>query len=97
MFRYRDGAELKQSVKYMKRYQEDDYYFILNRCKTEDRGEYVIRADNSYGFREEPVFLNVQGKFCLRRDINFCIMILPLLVYHFYFENIFNETDYQLC
>ena len=47
----------------MKRYQNDDYYFILNRCKTEDRGEYIIRAENSYGFREEPVFLNVQGTF----------------------------------
>lgn len=45
----------------MKRYQNDDYSFILNRCKTDDRGEYIIRAENSYGFREEPVFLNVQG------------------------------------
>ncbi|XP_035210044.1 twitchin-like [Stegodyphus dumicola] len=63
---YRDGYELKQSVKYMKRYQDDDYYFVLNRCKTEDRGEYIIRAENSYGFREEPVFLNVQA---IPRDI----------------------------
>ncbi|XP_071038443.1 twitchin-like [Parasteatoda tepidariorum] len=58
---HRDNFELKQSVKYMKRYQNDDYHFTLNRCKTEDRGEYIIRAENIYGFREEPVFLNVQA------------------------------------
>jgi hypothetical protein len=26
----------------------------------EDRGEYIIRAVNHYGVREEPIFLNVQ-------------------------------------
>ncbi|XP_074598807.1 projectin protein bent isoform X2 [Brevipalpus obovatus] len=59
---YHDSGELKQSVKYMKRYQEGDYTFVINRCKTEDRGEYIIRAENHYGWREEPVFLNVQPK-----------------------------------
>lgn len=44
----------------MKRYAGDDYYFIINRAKLEDRGEYIIRAENHYGFREEVVFLNVQ-------------------------------------
>ncbi|GIY64293.1 twitchin [Caerostris darwini] len=63
---HRDNYELRQSVKYMKRYENDNYYFIINRCKTEDRGEYIIRAENSYGFREEPVFLNVQA---IPRDI----------------------------
>ncbi|KAH9366474.1 hypothetical protein HPB48_022308 [Haemaphysalis longicornis] len=58
---YRDSCELRQSVKHMKRYEGDDYYFILNRCRLDDRGEYIIRAENSYGYREEPVFLNVQA------------------------------------
>lgn len=44
------------------RYAGDDYYFIINRAKLEDRGEYIIRAENHYGFREEVVFLNVQRK-----------------------------------
>lgn len=44
----------------MKRYHGDDYTFIINRVKLEDRGEYVIRAENHYGYREEVVFLNVQ-------------------------------------
>ena len=58
---YRDNMELRQSVKYMRRYAGDDYTFIINRCKMSDRGEYMIRAESHYGFREEPVFLNVQA------------------------------------
>merc|ERR1711892_760248 len=38
----------------------DDYTFIINRCKVEDRGEFIIHAENHYGVTEEPVFLNVQ-------------------------------------
>lgn len=53
------NQELRQSVKYMKRYVGDDYYFVINRVKLEDRGEYIIRAENHYGSREEVVFLNV--------------------------------------
>ncbi|XP_053200690.1 twitchin-like isoform X3 [Panonychus citri] len=59
---YHDNSELKQSVKYMKRYEGHDFTFIINRCKLDDRGEYIIRAENTYGWREEPVFLNVQSK-----------------------------------
>ena len=33
---------------------------LINRSKLEDRGEYIIRAENHWGYREEPVFLNVQ-------------------------------------
>lgn len=47
-------------MKYMKRYSGEDYSFVINRVKLEDRGEYIIRAENHYGAREEPVFLNVQ-------------------------------------
>lgn len=54
-----NNIELRQSVKYMKRYAGDDYYFIINRVKLDNRGEYIIRAENHYGSREEVVFLNV--------------------------------------
>lgn len=57
---YHNNQELRQSVKYMKRYAGDDYYFIINRAKLDDRGEYIIHAENHYGSREEVVFLNVQ-------------------------------------
>ncbi|XP_054161595.1 twitchin-like isoform X2 [Oppia nitens] len=56
---FRDNNELKQSVKFMKRYEDNDFTFVINRCRLEDRGEYIIRAENHYGFREEPIFLNV--------------------------------------
>lgn len=56
---YHNNVELKQSVKFMKRYVGDDYYFIINRTKLDDRGEYIIRAENHYGSREEVVFLNI--------------------------------------
>lgn len=59
---YHNNVELRQSVKFMKRYVGDDYYFIINRAKLQDRGEYIIRAENHYGAREEVVFLNVQRK-----------------------------------
>jgi len=57
---YHNNVELRQSVKYMKRYIGDDYTFIINRVKVSDRGEFIIRAENHYGVTEEPVFLNVQ-------------------------------------
>lgn len=60
---FHNNQELRQSVKFMKRYAHDDYTFIINRVKLEDRGEYIIRAENHYGYREEVVFLNVQRKF----------------------------------
>lgn len=60
---YKDNRELKQSVKYMKRYTMDNNFnFTLNRCKMSDFGEYVIRAENHHGWREEPVFLDVRSR-----------------------------------
>jgi hypothetical protein len=46
----------------MKRYAGEDFTFIINRVKLDDRGEYIIRAENHFGYREEIVFLNVQRK-----------------------------------
>lgn len=61
-----NNQELRQSVKFMKRYVGEDYYFVINRVKLEDRGEYIIRAENHYGSREEVVFLNVQRMYFYR-------------------------------
>lgn len=71
---FHNNQELRQSVKFMKRYAHDDYTFIINRVKLEDRGEYIIRAENHHGYREEVVFLNVQRKFILSSLI-FCLVI----------------------
>jgi len=72
---YHNNSELKQSVKFMKRYAGDDFTFIINRVKLEDRGEYIIRAENHYGYREEVVFLNVQRKL-FSANITFVMYIM---------------------
>ncbi|KJH43662.1 immunoglobulin I-set domain protein [Dictyocaulus viviparus] len=59
---HHDVHELKQSVKYMKKYNGNDYALTINRVKMEDKGEYTVRARNSYGSREEIVFLSVTKK-----------------------------------
>uniref|UniRef100_A0AC34RIM6 Twitchin n=1 Tax=Panagrolaimus sp. JU765 TaxID=591449 RepID=A0AC34RIM6_9BILA len=57
---YKDSQELKQSVKYMKKYNDNDYALTINRVKMDDRGEYTVRAQNAFGSKEETVYLNVQ-------------------------------------
>lgn len=72
----------------MKRYENNDYYFVINRCKLDDRGEYIIKAENHYGFREEPVFLNVHCKF---------VIIIPLKQFFFFFKFEFQEKMHILA
>ncbi|WKY05591.1 hypothetical protein Q1695_006081 [Nippostrongylus brasiliensis] len=59
---HHDMSELKQSVKYMKKYNGNDYGLTINRVKMDDKGEYTVRAKNSYGSKEEVVFLTVIRK-----------------------------------
>ena len=54
---FHNNVELRQSVKFMKRYAGDDFTFIINRVKLEDRGEYIIRAENQYGFSTVSIFI----------------------------------------
>lgn len=56
---YRDGNELKQSTKHMKRYSNSTYLLEVKKCGADDRGEYILKASNSYGDRECVVFLTV--------------------------------------
>lgn len=79
-----NNSELKQSVKFMKRYAGDDFTFVINRVKLEDRGEYIIRAVNHYGVREEPIFLNVQREFHLISLISFNLFNCIILCCHLY-------------
>lgn len=58
----------------MKRYMDNDYGLTINRAKLEDRGEYIVRAKNQYGTKEEVVFLNVHSEcdFLVSSTIVFC-------------------------
>lgn len=59
---HKDAVELKQSTKYMKKYNNNDYQLTINRVRMDDAGEYVVRAKNSYGSKEEVALLNVIRK-----------------------------------
>lgn len=92
--------ELRQSVKYMKRYTGEDYTFVINRVKLDDRGEYIIRAENSYGAREEPVFLNVQRKssviFLLLNHTIYALFSSTFLYIYIFFYSILFYFDFKI-
>lgn len=60
--RYHHGDQLSQSGKYMQKYFGNDYKLLVNRCKVEDAGEYIVSATNSFGTREEKVHLRVESE-----------------------------------
>ena len=63
---FQGGNEIKQSTKHMKKYSRNSYILEIKRCTLDDKGEYIVKAINSYGDREYNVFLNVTGKITLR-------------------------------
>jgi hypothetical protein len=61
LHRYYKGFALNPSLKYMPKYSGNDYELRIGRCKIdEDKGEYVVKAENSYGSREESALLDVE-------------------------------------
>ena len=83
---FKDGQELKQSVKYMKKYNGDDYALTINRVKMDDRGEYTVRAHNTFGSKEETVHLNVQSKFYIIICTDFVYEIFLEMISEFKLE-----------
>ncbi|KAK3103159.1 hypothetical protein FSP39_016894 [Pinctada imbricata] len=55
-----DGVQLTQSVKHMQRYSGNEYELKISRCKMEDKGDYHIKAENSFGKKEEKASLKVE-------------------------------------
>ena len=45
----------------MQKYRGKDYELKISRVKMEDKGEYVVKAENSFGKREELGILKVDG------------------------------------
>uniref|UniRef100_A0AC35TXM9 Ig-like domain-containing protein n=1 Tax=Rhabditophanes sp. KR3021 TaxID=114890 RepID=A0AC35TXM9_9BILA len=56
---HKESTELRQSVKYMKKYNGNEYALTINRVKMEDGGELTVRAHNSFGSKEETCQLEV--------------------------------------
>jgi len=61
--RYYKGNQLNPSLKYMPKYSGNDYELRIGRCKMDDMGEYVVKAVNSFGSKEESAFLSVERQF----------------------------------
>lgn len=61
-FRHFDNVQLTQSVKHMQKYRGNEYELKISRVKMEDKGEYVVKAENSFGRREELGILKVDRK-----------------------------------
>jgi hypothetical protein len=63
VFRYRDNIEIRQSTKHLKKYDRNNYKLEIKRCLQDDKGEYIVRASNSYGEKEYAVFLTVECRY----------------------------------
>jgi hypothetical protein len=74
-FRYRDNQELRQSTKHLKKYDRNNYKLEIKRCVPDDKGEYIVRASNSYGEKEYAVFLTVECKYQIILDTQMCVYI----------------------
>jgi len=51
---------LNPSLKYMPKYAGNEYELRIGRCKMEDKGEYIVKAVNSFGSKEERAILGVE-------------------------------------
>ncbi|CAF1068172.1 unnamed protein product, partial [Rotaria sordida] len=58
---FRENAEIRQSTKHLKKYDRNNYKLEVKRCVPDDKGEYIVRASNSYGEKEYAVFLTVES------------------------------------
>jgi len=54
------SSTLNPGLKYMPKYSGSNYELRIGRCKMEDKGEYVVKAVNSFGSKEECAFLGVE-------------------------------------
>lgn len=54
----------------MPKYSGTNYELRIGRVKLEDKGEYTVKAENSYGAKEEHAFLNVERKMSIIYSFN---------------------------
>ena len=46
----------------MQKYMGSEYELKISRIKMDDRGQYIVRAENSFGRKEEKATLTVERK-----------------------------------
>ena len=47
----------------MKKYRNHSYDLEIKRCTVDDKGEYIVKAANTYGERDMVVILTVERKY----------------------------------
>ncbi|XP_055900297.1 twitchin-like isoform X6 [Biomphalaria glabrata] len=57
---YKDDSVLGQSYKHMQKYMGLEYELKISRIKMDDKGEYTVRAENSFGRKDEKATLKVE-------------------------------------
>uniref|UniRef100_A0A0B7BN15 Uncharacterized protein n=1 Tax=Arion vulgaris TaxID=1028688 RepID=A0A0B7BN15_9EUPU len=57
---FKGDAMLGQSYKHMQKYSGSEFELKISRIKIEDQGEYVVRAENSFGRKDERAKLTVE-------------------------------------
>ena len=63
LFRSFKDSPCLPTLKYMPKYSGNEFELRIGRCKIdEDKGEYTVKAENSYGKLEASAFLNVERK-----------------------------------
>ncbi|XP_076471204.1 twitchin-like [Babylonia areolata] len=58
---FKADAQLSQSYKHMQKYHGKEYELRISRIKMDDKGEYSVRAENSFGRKEEKATLTVEA------------------------------------
>ncbi|KAL8565325.1 hypothetical protein ACOMHN_029021 [Nucella lapillus] len=58
---FKGDNQLSQSYKYMQKYMGKEYELRISRIKMDDKGEYSVRAENSFGRKEENATLKVEA------------------------------------
>ena len=85
----------------MQKYRGKEYELKISRTKMEDKGEYIVKAENSFGRREELGILKVDRElyilllgFCLFK-FHYNLLLINLFVggFHFMIE-FFSSTLY---
>ena len=59
-FRHFKNTMITPSVKFLPKYSGNEYELRIGRAKLEDQGEYIVKAINSFGGKQESGYLTVE-------------------------------------
>ncbi|GFR58132.1 myosin light chain kinase [Elysia marginata] len=90
---YKDDGLLGQSYKHMQKYMGKEYELKISRLKMDDKGDYIVRAENSFGRKDEKANLKVEVNVCL--SLNSCLINFDLSLQQNR-KRVFEEKQYEM-